>query len=70
MFIFLYVEEERVWLQENMYALKHAWLHYPIEIVTGVQQNVKVSQDWYNQRLHRLKWTPREFNVGITYIGR
>jgi len=23
MFIFLYVEEEKVWLQENMYALKH-----------------------------------------------
>ena len=46
MFIFLYVEDERVWLQENMYALKHAWLHYPIEIVTGVQQNVKVAQDW------------------------
>ena len=23
MFIFLYVEEEKVWLPENMYALKH-----------------------------------------------
>ena len=30
MFIFLYVEEEKVWLQENMYALKHCLipLHY------------------------------------------
>ena len=50
MFIFLYVEEERVWLQENMYALKNAWLHYPIEIVTGVQQNVKVSHDWHKKK--------------------
>ena len=44
MFIFLYVEEEKVWLQENMYALKHAWLHYPIEIFMEVQQNLKVAQ--------------------------
>ena len=55
MLIFLYVEEENVWLQENMYALKHAWLHYPIEIVTGVQQNVKVSQDWYNFKNQKKK---------------
>ena len=45
MFIFLYVEEEKVWLQENMYALKHAWLHYTIKMVKEVQQNSKVDQD-------------------------
>ena len=32
-------------LQENMYALKHAWLHYPIEIFMEVQQNLKVAQN-------------------------
>ena len=45
MFIFLYVEEENVWLQENMYALKHVWLHYAIEIVKEVQPNLKVAQN-------------------------
>ena len=43
MFIFLYVEENRVWL--NMYALKHVWLHYAIEIVKKVQPNLKVAQN-------------------------
>ena len=31
-------------LQENMYALKHAWLHFPVEIFMEVQQNLKVAQ--------------------------
>ena len=69
MFIFFYVEEERVWLQENMYALKHAWLHYPIEIVMGVQQNLKVAQ--YRQKSYAdLKRTPREFNVWWSRISK
>ena len=62
MFIFLYVEEENVWLQENMYALKHAWSQYPIEIFMEVQQNLKVAQN-RQKGYADLKWTPREFNV-------
>ena len=44
MFIFLYVEEEKVWLQENMYALKHCLIALPKKIVKEVQQNLKVAQ--------------------------
>jgi len=44
MFIFLYVEEEKVWLQENMYALKHCLIALPKNIVKEVQQNLKVAQ--------------------------
>ena len=63
MFIFLYVEEEKVLLQENMYALKHAWMHYAIEIFKEVQQNFKVSQDWHKSYAD-IKRTWREFNIG------
>ena len=45
MFIFLYVEEEKVWLQENMYALKHCLIALPKKIVKEVQPNLKVAQD-------------------------
>ena len=44
MFIFLYVEEEKVWLQENMYALKHCLIALSKKIVKDVQQNLKVAQ--------------------------
>ena len=45
MFIFLYVEKEKVWLQENMYAFKHCLIALPKNIVKKVQPNLKVSQD-------------------------
>ena len=44
MFILLYVEEEKVLLQENMYALKHFLIALPKKIVKEVQQNLKVAQ--------------------------
>ena len=62
MFIFLYVEEEKVWLQENMYALKHCLIALPKNIVKKVQPNLKVSQD-RQKHYTDLKRTPREFNV-------
>ena len=45
MFIFLNVEEEKVWLQENMYALNHCLFALPKKIVKEVQPNLKVAQD-------------------------
>ena len=69
MFIFLYVEEENVWLQENMYALKHAWMHYAIEIFKEVQQNFKVAQDRHKSYAE-LKRTWREFNIWWSCIPK
>ena len=62
MFIFLYVEEKKVWLQENMYALKHCLIALPKNIVKEVQPNLKVAQD-RQKRYRDLKRTPRVFNV-------
>ena len=50
-------------LQENMYALKHAWSQYPIEIFMEVQQNLKVAQN--RQKSYAdLKWTQESSTLG------
>ena len=69
MFIFLYVEEEKVWLQENMYALKHCLIALPKNIVNEVQPNLKVAQD-RQKRYTDLKRTPREFNVWWSCVSK
>ena len=70
MFIFLYVEEEKVWLQENMYALKHCLIALRYKYCQGSATKFKSFPGSAKKSYMDLKRTPREFNVWWSRISK
>ena len=70
MFIFLYVEEEKVWLQKNMYALKHCLIPLHFKDCQGSATKFKSCLGSAKKCYTNLKRTPREFNVWWSRISK
>lgn len=68
MFIFLYVEEEKVWLQENMYVLKHCLISLRYKDCQGSATKFK-SCPGSAEMLHGFKMNSKGVQrLVITYI--